>query len=65
MPHASKKSVGTGNWVTTDKVKMIDKSTFELDKELLHGRKGKNNDVIELNYDEQNWGTIQLLVGRG
>ena len=44
---------------------MIDKSTFELDKELLHGGKGKNNDVIELNYDEQNWGTIQLLVGRG
>ena len=51
MPHAGKKPVGTGNRVIPDKVTMINKSTFELDKELLHGGKGKNNDVIELNYD--------------
>jgi hypothetical protein len=37
MPHAGKKPVGTGNRVILDKVTMIDKYTFELDKELLHG----------------------------
>jgi hypothetical protein len=56
MPHASEKPVGTGNRVILDKVTMIDKSTFELDKELLHGGKGKNNDVIELNYDHTQMG---------